>query len=75
MPKPPFLALDLTITNGMVSSKIYDKQNDFNFEIVNFPFVDGDFSRSHSYGLYIVQLIRLREYLLMLVISTTETNF
>ena len=30
----PFLDLNLSITNGMVSSKIYDKRDDFNFEIV-----------------------------------------
>ena len=36
----PFLALDLSITNGIVSSKIYDKWDDFNFEIVNFTFLD-----------------------------------
>ena len=34
----PFLDLNLSITNGIVSSKIYDKRDDFNFEIVNFPF-------------------------------------
>ena len=38
----PFLDLNLSITNGIVSSKIYDKRYDFNFEIVNFPFLDGD---------------------------------
>ena len=36
----PFL--DLSITNGIVSSKIYDKLDDLNFEIVNFPFLGGD---------------------------------
>ena len=36
----------------------YDKRDDFNFEIVNFPFLDGDVPRSPSYGLYISQLIR-----------------
>ena len=54
----PFLDLNLSITNGIVSSKIYDKQDDFNFEIVNFPFLDGDVPRSPSYGVYISQLIR-----------------
>ena len=32
-----FLDLNLSITNGIVSSKLYDKRDDFNFEIVNFP--------------------------------------
>ena len=45
-------------TNGIVSSKIYDKRDDFNFEVVNFPFLDGDVPRSPSYGVYISQLIR-----------------
>ena len=54
-----FFDLNLSITNGIVSSKIYDKRNDFNFEIVNFPFLDGDVPRSPSYGVYISQLIRL----------------
>ena len=37
---------------------IYDKRDDFDFEIVNFPFLDGDVPRSTSYGVYISQLIR-----------------
>ena len=52
----PFLNLNLSITNGIVSSKIYDKWDDFNFEIVNFPY--GDVPRSPTYGVYISQLIR-----------------
>ena len=54
----PFLDLNLSITKGIVSSKIYDKRNDFNFEIVNFPFLDGDVPRSPSYGVHISLLIR-----------------
>ena len=53
----PFLDLNLSITNGIVPSKIYDKRDDFNFEIVNFPFLDGDVPRFPSYGVYISQLI------------------
>ena len=49
----PFLDLNLSITNGIVSSKIYVKRDDFNFEIVNFPFLDRDVPRSPSYGVYI----------------------
>ena len=37
---------------------MYDKSDDFDFEIVNFPFLDGDVPRSTSYGVYISQLIR-----------------
>ena len=38
----PFLDLHLSISNGFVSSKIHDKRDDFDFDIVNFPFLDGD---------------------------------
>ena len=56
-----FLDLNLSITNGIVSSEIYDKRDYFNFEIVNFPFLDGDVPRPPpppSYGVYFSQLIR-----------------
>ena len=50
----PFLDLHLSISNGF-SSKIYDKRD--GFDIVNFPFLDGDIPRAPSYGVYISQLI------------------
>ena len=53
-----FLDLHLSISNDIVSTKIYDKRDDFDFEIINFPFLDGDVPRSTSYGVYISQLIR-----------------
>ena len=53
-----FLDLNLTISNGFVSSKIYDKRDDFDFDIVIFPFLDGDSACHSSYGVYISQLIR-----------------
>ena len=37
-----FLDLNLSIHNEIVSTKIYDKRDDFNFDIVNFPYLDGD---------------------------------
>ena len=43
----PFLDLHLSVANGFVSSIIYD---DFDFDIVNFPFLDGDVPRRASYG-------------------------
>ena len=52
------MELNLSITNGTVSSQIYDKRDDFNFEIVIFPLFDGDVPRSPSYGVYISQRIR-----------------
>ena len=48
-----FLALHLSISNDIVSTTIHDKRYDSDFEIVNFPFLDGDVSRSPSYGVYV----------------------
>ena len=44
----PFLELHLSISNGFFSSKIYDKRDDFDFDIINFPFLDGDVPRRPS---------------------------
>ena len=38
----PLLDLHLSIANEFVSSKIYDNSDDFDFDIVNFPFLDVD---------------------------------
>ena len=48
----PFLGLNLAMTNGIVSSKIYVtcKWDDFDFEKVNFSFLNGDVPLSPSYG-------------------------
>ena len=54
----PFLDLHLTISDGFISSKIHDKRDDFDFYIVNFPFLGEDIPRATSYGVYISQLIR-----------------
>ena len=54
----PSLDLHLSISNGFVSSKIYDERDDFDFYKVNFPFLDGDVPRRPSYGVNISQLIR-----------------
>ena len=47
-----FLDLHLSISDGFVKTKIYDKRDDFDFDIVNFPFLDGDVPRSTSYGVF-----------------------
>ena len=54
----PFLELHLSYSNGFVSSKIYDKRDGFDFNIVNFPFFGGNVPSSTSYSVYISQLIR-----------------
>ena len=54
----PFLDLNLSISNGTVSTKIYAKLDDLDFDIVNIPFHDGYLPRRTQSGGYIYQLIR-----------------
>ena len=72
----PFLDLYLTITDGIVFfPKIYDKRDDFYFEKVNFPFLDGDVPRSLPMVYTFLSLFLLQECVLMLMTSTTENYF
>ena len=53
--------LDLTFikdSGGKLSTRLYDKRDDFDFHIVNFPFHSSNIPSGHSYGVYISQLIR-----------------
>ena len=52
-----FLDLHLSLSDGSVKTTILDKRDGFDFDIVNFPFLDGDVPHSTSYGVYISQLI------------------
>ena len=55
----PFLGLHLEFDNsGHLSIKIYDKRDDFNFNIVIFPYLCSNISSSPAYGVYTSQLIR-----------------
>ena len=65
-----FLDLDLCISYGAVSTKKYDKQDDFDFDVVNFPFLDGDVPRRTSYAVHISQIIRFARASSILVGST-----
>ena len=56
--KAAFLDLSLSISNDIVSTKINDKRDDLDFDIANFPFLDGDVPRSTFFGVYTSQLIR-----------------
>ena len=49
--------------------------NDFNFELVNFSFLDGDVLAQIPMACTFCNLFVLQEYVLMLMTSTTSTNF
>ena len=53
--------LDLTFiidSGGKLSTRLYDKRDDFDFHIVNFPYLSSNIPSGPSYGVYISQLIR-----------------
>ena len=50
--------LDLTDSGGKFSTQLYYKGDDFDFHIVNFPFLSSIIPFCPSYGVYISQLIR-----------------
>ena len=54
----PFFDLHLPISNVFVPSKIYDKRDNIDFDIVIFPYLDSNVSCRPSYGVYISQLLR-----------------
>ena len=48
----------LHIDNGKLTTRFYDKRDDFNFPIVNFPFLSSNIPSAPAYGVYVSQLIR-----------------
>ena len=70
-PGSPFLDLHISIANGFVSSKTYDKRDDFDVDIVNFPILDVDVPCRASCG---VNLLGLLVFDIMLRTSTREIN-
>ena len=53
-----FCSVTSDLASVLFDTSTYDKRDDFDFDIVNFPFLDGDVPRRTSYGVYISQLIR-----------------
>jgi hypothetical protein len=54
-----YLDLHLDIdSEGRLRTKLYDKRDDFNFLIVNFPFICSNIPAAPAYGVYISELIR-----------------
>jgi hypothetical protein len=54
-----YLDLHLEIDSGdRLRTKLYDKRDNFNFPIVNFPFICSNIPAEPAYGVYISQMIR-----------------
>ena len=53
-----FLDCYLYIDNGKLATRLYDKRDDFNFPVVNFPLLSSNIPSAPAYGVYVSQLIR-----------------
>ena len=56
--KVAFLDLTIEIINNKYYYKSYDKRNDFNFPITNFPNLKGNIPVNPAYGVFTSQLVR-----------------
>ena len=57
-----FLDLIFTIEkDGKLSTKPYDTRDDFDFDIVNFPFLSSNTPSGPSYGVYISQPLDMQD--------------
>ena len=56
--KTNFLDLTISIYRGKFYIKLYDKRNDYDFEVINYPFLDGNIPKNQSYSVFISQLVR-----------------
>ena len=53
-----YLDLKMKVENVNLMFSIYDKRDDFNFDIVNFPFMDSCIPKKSALGVFYSQLIR-----------------
>jgi hypothetical protein len=53
-----FLDLRISIFRGKFRYSSYDKRNDFNFDICNFPNLTGNIPSGGAYGVFLSQLVR-----------------
>ena len=54
-----FLFFELFLFNddGQLKCRVYDKGDDFNFDLGNYPFMDSNIPRALAYGIYVSRLI------------------
>ena len=69
-----YLDLDIEIINGKFHTKLFDKRDAFNFQIVNFPDLSGNIPSKQSYGVFVSQLIRYARCCEDLADFTTRTK-
>ena len=53
-----YLDLKLKSEDDVLVSSVYDKRDNFSFEIVNYPFIDSCIPKKYALGVFSSQLIR-----------------
>ena len=53
-----YLDLNISLQSGIFKYSLYDKRNDFDFNVISCPFLSGNIPKIPTYGLYVSQLIR-----------------
>ena len=56
--KCSYLDLTISIFRNKYLVKLYDKRKDYKFNVISYPFLDGNIPTNQSYGVFISQLVR-----------------
>ena len=54
-----YLDLNISIFQGKFRYTLYDKRKDYDFNVISYPFLDGNIPKNLSYGVFASQLIRM----------------
>jgi len=70
-----FLDMNILISNGVISTSIYDKRDSFSFPIVNFPDLTGNIPLKESHGVFTGECVRYARSCTFLEDFTFRTQF
>jgi hypothetical protein len=64
-----YLDLCISVYRGKFRVTLYDKRKNYSFNVISYPFLDGNIPKNLSYGVFVSQLVRFAK------INTTEEGF
>ena len=64
-----YLDMSISIYSGKFKVTLYDKRNDYDFNVISYPYLDGNIPNNLSYGVFVSQLVRFAK------INTTIEGF
>ena len=53
-----FLDSTISVYQGNFIFRLFDKRNEFNFNVINYPYACGDVPKAPTHGIFVSQLIR-----------------